>query len=195
VEDSQAEAGILVGDSLVAAGNRGAAEDSQAVVEDSPAEAGIPVAEDSRVEEGSPRVAGDSQAVAEDSRVEVGTPAAAEDSQAVAEDSRVEADTLVAEEGTPVVAAFRRRSYRTWRKMCCPDPQGSGNWGRRSAAACRTRYRISVRGRYWRRTWGILSIAAFHISITSITICKGKFIPVVAIYHFLDYIQRYKINQ
>jgi hypothetical protein len=63
------------------------------------------------------------------------------------------------------------------------------------AAVCRTRYRISVRGRYWRRTWGILSIAAFLISITSITICKGKIIPVVAVYHFLDYIQRYKINQ
>jgi hypothetical protein len=171
VEGSPAAAGSpgAVGDSQVAA-------DIPAAEEDSPAAADIPAAaEDSQVEEGSPwavagklvaagiRVAEGSPAVA-DNRVEAGIPG-------VVEDSPVEAGNLAA-------VASRRRSCRTWRKRCCPGPPGSGNWDRRLAEACRTRCNISVRGRYWRRTWGILSIVAFHLSITSITICKGKTIPI-----------------
>jgi len=145
VEDSPAGAGIPVGDSRVEAGSRGVAEDSRVGL-------GSPVVEDSPVEEGTPRVVEDSLVAADipvegDSRAEAGT-------RRVAVDSRVEADTLVevgipaAVAGNPVVAVYRRRSYRTWRKRCCPGRRGSGNWGRLSAAACRMRYSISGRGRY-----------------------------------------------
>ena len=162
----------------------------EGAVEDSPAEAGIPAAvEDSPVEAGTPAAGVDSsrqvgvgnrEAVA-DNREPVKDSRAAVDNR-VAADSRVAADNRVAA-GTPAAAAAgnsrpaaasRRKSYRTWHKKCCPGPPGFGNWDRRSAAVCRTRCSISVRGRYWHRTWGILSIAAFHLSITSITICKGN---------------------
>jgi len=117
---------VAVVDSRVEEGNRG-------VVEDSPAVAGIPGVEDSPAEGDTPRVVEDNRVVAdipaaEDSPVEAGTR--------VAVDSRVGADTLVgvgspaAVAGTPAVAAYRRRSYRTWRKRCCPGLPGSGSWGR-----------------------------------------------------------------
>ena len=168
-------------------------------MEDSPAEAGIPAAvEDSPVEAGTPAAGVDSSRP-----VEAGIPAAGVDSSRPVEvgnrevvadnraavDNRVVVDNRVAAAGNQVAAAgnqvaaagnsrpaaaSRRKSYRTWHKKCCPGPPGFGNWDRRSAAVCRTRCSISVRGRYWHRTWGILSIAAFHLSITSITICKGN---------------------
>ena len=162
MEDSPAEAGI------------------QAVEEDSSrqVEAGIPAAgvdSSRRVEVGNREAVADNREAVEDSR-------AAVDNRVVVDNRVAAADNRVAAAGNQVAAAgnsrpaaaSRRKSYRTWRKKCCPGPPGFGNWDRRSAAVCRTRCSISVRGRYWRRTWGILSIAAFHLSITSITICKGN---------------------
>jgi hypothetical protein len=163
-EDNPSAAGNQVeADNQVVADNRAVVdsrveEDTPRVEEDTPAAVGIQVVEDNRVVAGS-LAAADSLA-AEDNRVAEGTPAAEADSSRPA-------------------AASRRRSYHTWRKRCCPGPPGSGNWGRPSAAACRTRCNISDRGRYWRRTWGILSIAAFHLSVSSITIFKGNAIPMV----------------
>ena len=182
MEDSQAGVGSPVeedspgveeGSLVVVVDTPVATEGNPAVGVDSSrrAEAGNrePV-EDNRVVAGIQAV-GDTRA-AEDNRVEAGN-------QGAGEDSPVAGGTQVAVVGILVVAASRRKSYRTARKRYCRGLPGFGNWGRRWAAVCRTRYRISVRGRYWRRTWGILSIAAFHLSITIITIFKGNAIPMV----------------
>jgi hypothetical protein len=164
------------GDNRVAVGSPGFAQDS-------PPAAGIPAEGDNRVEADTP-VAEDSLSVegipAEgDNRVEAGNLAAAAGILAE-EDNRVEAGipAVAAGNSRPAVA-YRRKSCRTWRKRYCPGLPALRNWGRWWAAECHTHYRISVRERCWRRTWGILSIAAFHLSITSITICKGKIIPIV----------------
>jgi hypothetical protein len=166
------------GDNRVAAGSPGVAEDS-------PPEAGILAEEDKRVVADTPVVEDSLSeagilAVAEDNRVEAGIPAVAAGNLAAAEDNRVEAGipAVVAGNSRPAVA-YRRMTCRTWHKRYCPGLPALRNWGRRSAAECRMRYSISVRERCWLRTWGILSIAAFHLSITSITICKGKIIPIV----------------
>lgn len=182
--------------------------------EDSPAAAGTLAVGDNRVEVGIPVVVEGNPAAAEDSRVGEGSLRAVEGNPAVAgtpvvasikaaEDTRAEGDNRVGADtpgvaedspvaaGTPAAEASRRKSCHTWRRRCCPGLQGSGNWGRRLAEVCRTHCSISVRGRYWRRTWGILSIVAFHLSVTSITICKGKIIPVPMFDHLLDYIHRY----
>jgi len=169
-EDSQAEVDSPVvaeagsrgvaGDSPAVADNRAAGVDSsrpveagnREVVADSPAAAGIPAVEDSQAEV-------DSRVVA------AGSQAAAEDSQAAAADNNRPA------------AAHHRKSYRTWRKKYCPALPGFRNWDKRSAAVCRTHYRISVRERCWRRIWGILSIAAYHLSVTSITIHRENVFP------------------
>jgi len=162
VEDSRVEADNLraVEDSRVEADNLRAVVDSRVEADN------LRAVEDSRVEADNLRAV-----VVDNSRSEEDIPAVADnrveaDSRAV-EDSRVEADSRVA-------VASRRKSCRTWRKRCCPGLPGFRNWGRRSAAVCRTRCRISVRERCWRRTWGILSIAAFHLSVTSITIYSGN---------------------
>jgi len=149
VEDNQAEADTPA----AAAGIRVAVEDSLAA---SPAAVGIPVAVDSPAAEDNP----------------ADSPVAEEDSRAAEGDSRaaVEGNTLSA-------AAYRRMSCRTWRRKCCRGLPGFRNWGRRSAGVYRTRYRISVREHYWRRIWGILSIAAFHLSIISITIHRENVFP------------------
>ena len=167
-------------DSPAAAGNPVVGAGSPAGVGIQGVEEGIPAAaEDSQVAEGSPQedtLAAEGNQVAEDSPAEAGTLAVG--------GNRVEAGIPVVVEGSPVAAgtlaaaASRRKSCHIWRRRCCPGLPGFGNWGRRLAEVCRKRCSISVRGRYWRRTWGILSIVAFHLSITSITICKGKIIPV-----------------
>jgi len=179
--DSRVEADNLraVADSQVAADSRVEADNLRAV-EDNLVAAGSRVAEDSRVE-------ADNRAVA-DSRVEADNLRAVEDNlvvvdsrvaagSRVAEDSRAAADIPAVVVDSRVAVASRRKSCRIWRKRCCPGLPGFRNWGRRSAAVCRTHCSISVRGRCWRRTWGILSIAAFHLSVTSITIYSGNVFP------------------
>ncbi len=144
-----------------------AVEDNQAEADTLAAAAGIRVA------------VGDSL---EDSQAAAGILAVA-DSPAAVDNP---ADSPVAEEGSPAAEAdnsrsaeaYRRMSCRTWRKKYCRGLPGFRNWGRRSAGVYRTRYRISVPEHYWRRIWGILSIAAFHLSITSITIHRENVFPV-----------------
>jgi len=149
VEDNPVAAGIPA----AAVGIRVAVGDSLA---DSPAVAGIPVAEDIPAVVDNP----------------ADSPVAEEDSPVAEEDSRAaEADN------SRSAAAYRRMSCRTWRRKCCRGLPGFRNWGRRSAGVYRTRYRISVREHYWRRIWGILSIAAFHLSIISITIHRENVFP------------------
>jgi hypothetical protein len=132
-EDSPAEAADnreAVADSRVEVGSPGFEGDIP-VVADRLAEAGIPAAEDSPAEAGTPAVE-DRPAVegiqaVEDNRVVVGILGAVVDSQAEA-DSRVVVGTRVAAAGNSrLAAASRRRSYRTWRKRCCPVPPAFRN--------------------------------------------------------------------
>ncbi len=119
---------------------------------------------DTRAEEAdSPAVVVDSLAEEEDSPVEE------EDSPVEEEDSPAVADSPAAAEedsSLPVEGLRRRLVCRTWGRRCCPGSMVCRSWGSRMQAEYRTRYRISGRGRYWRRTWGTLSIAAYYLSIT-----------------------------
>jgi hypothetical protein len=126
--------------------------DTRAEEADSPA-----VAVDSPVEEAdSPVEEADSPVEEVDSPVEeVDSPAVADSPAAVEEDSSL-----------PVEGLRRRLVCRTWGRRCCPGSRVCRSWGSRMQAEYRTRYRISGRGRYWRRTWGTLSIAAYYLSIT-----------------------------
>jgi len=114
VEDNQAGAG-----SPEVAADIPAAEDIPVAAE------GIPAVEDNQAGAGSPEVAADipaaedSPAAAEDSRVAVDIPVAAEDSRAAEEDNSRSAE------------AYRRMSYRTWRRKYCRGLPGFRNWGRR----------------------------------------------------------------
>ena len=112
---------------------------------------------DTRAEEAdSPAVADSLAAAEEDSPVEEVDSPAVEDSPAAAEE----------DSSLPVEGLRRRLVCRTWGRRCCPGSMVCRSWGSRMQAEYRTRYRISGRGRYWRRTWGTLSIAAYYLSIT-----------------------------
>jgi hypothetical protein len=92
-----------------------------------------------------------------------------EDIRAVVDTRETEVDSPAAAEADsslPVEGLHRRRACRTWDRMCCPGSKACRSWGSRMQAEHRMRYRISGRGRYWRRTWGIVSIAAYYLSIT-----------------------------
>jgi hypothetical protein len=145
---------------------------------DSPVpEAGNPAGEDIPVVQvDSPVAEVGNPAVGDNLQAEVGTPVAVEDSPAEV-DTRVGVDNRQVEVGNPAAvevgnslppgAVRRRQECRTWGKKCCPGLKVCRSWGSRMRAEYRMRYRISGRGRYWRRTWGILSIVAYYLSITS----------------------------
>jgi len=170
-EDNPAAVDNLVVEGSPAVEDSRVEEGSQGVVEGSPVAVGIPavVGDNNRLVEVDSRGVVVGSLVGVDNPVAGGNPAAV-DNPAVA-GSLAGAGIPVAVAGNSLpVAAPRQRSCRTLRRRCCPGLQGFRNWGIRSAAVCRKHCSISVRERYWRHTWGILSIAAFYLSITSITI-------------------------
>ncbi len=142
---------------------------------------------------GSPEVEADNPAVADIPAVGVDSPEEEVDNQAGEDSLQARGDSLVAagdspaaaeadnslpaaagspaveevDSSLPLEAVRHRPECRTWGKKCCPDLRACRSWGSRMRAEYRMRYRISGRGRYWRRTWGILSIVAYYLSITS----------------------------